>query len=795
MIKAQFKSYGSYVTDSIYQWDLNQELSISGLVMSSAPVIAYSSKAVKKAIIVQSKIIDGVINCDIPNALLQFDNDITAHLCSLESKQYKAVEKMIIPVIKRAMPADYLFTDNVPILTYEAIEADIQQLYNLGKSYTDTVKNEIKVERERINKLISSRTFSENYIQSNAVFHAYNGISSGDPDPDDSYNYEGTSGQHTMPAYKNFTVGELHLAEKQSNEKVRMLKEGLFIFDLRVKISGTGSLDIEVRVNDTSQRYNSQLTTAQSTAEVKIFTYILYLKENDLVSFYGTPQNRASINAHVADVNCYAIDWKGKAQISDCSKEVSDIRVGLDGTIYDTAGQAVREQLKKKDNEINVISENLDDFTLEIEGKNINSSDNEIGYINDDGTLKNYADCWRSKDFISVKQNGNICTCQISEMNNVIKVCQYDKNKLFIKFSNLYMTRHHAPDIVTNIILDDNIAYIKLTASGINETNTLDKSKTAIYYFDGINYPLTYIDYTPPERVVDAEKVYKDGKIIKIPTKTSELINDSNFISANGDMDIKATVIFDFDAGARYDDRAKILEENGLTGTFHFNGNSGNEDLVNNSIPLYMKGGHDVSLYGGVGKQPTTYIGEDAEKTWYEYIKSGVEWFEKHGIFLGTMYACHNNKSSVGILNACKKLGFKFVRCAYSVVSGETWDTDKDCIYYNTGSNSPYEMPMHFYGMDKSFEEIKSAIDDAVAKGQTICLFTHTLAETTEGISMSKTIFRQVVEYVKSLKDAGSVDVLNAREYYDKYNSVDGEKRKYNRVMAGITSLSKVEFS
>lgn len=35
-------------------------------------------------------------------------------------------------------------------------------------------------------------------------------------------------------------------------------------------------------------------------------------------------------------------------------------------------------------------------------------------------------------------------------------------------------------------------------------------------------------------------------------------------------------------------------------------------------------------------------------------------------------------------------------------------------------------------------------------------------------------------------------DVLNAREYYDKYNQIDGEHRQYNRMMAGITVLSKV---
>lgn len=439
--------------------------------------------------------------------------------------------------------------------------------------------------------------------------------------------------------------------------------------------------------------------------------------------------------------------------------------------------------------DIGELKSDIDNVTIEIEGKNINSSENEIGYIDDDGTLRNYQDCWRSKDFISVKQNGNICAYQISYMNNVVRVCQYDKNKLFIKYSDLYMTGHHNSGVVTNIILSDDIAYIKLAGNNINETNTLDKSKTAIYYFDGINYPLEYIEYVPPKKVVDVKKVYDNGKAIKIPTKVSELENDSNFISANGDMDIKATIMFDFDAGETYDDRAKILEENGLVGTFHFNLNY----IPNNSIPLYMKGGHDVSLYGGLGEKPTLYIGEEAENKWYEYIKAGVEWFEKHGIYLGTMYACHVNKGSVGIFNACKKLGFKFVRCSYSVVSGETWDTDADCIYYNTGTNSPYKMPVFGCGMDKSFDEIKTAIDSAVTNNQTICLFTHTLAETTEGISMSKTIFRQVVEYVKSLKDAGSVDVLNAREYYDKYNQIDGEKRKYNRAMAGITNLYKVK--
>lgn len=112
MIKANFNTYASYVTDSLYQWDLNQILSVSGLNLSVAPEVHFSNANMDKAIVRQATMSNHVVSVQIPNSLLQDPLTIYAHIGIYEGDKFKIVEKVEIPVIPKERPIDYQIQDS-----------------------------------------------------------------------------------------------------------------------------------------------------------------------------------------------------------------------------------------------------------------------------------------------------------------------------------------------------------------------------------------------------------------------------------------------------------------------------------------------------------------------------------------------------------------------------------------------------------------------------------------------------------------------------------------------------------
>lgn len=122
MIKVNFEAYNNYITDSLYQWDINQSLNISGLNLTTAPEVHFANANMERAIVRPSVLNDGTVTVLIPNSLLQEALPIKAYVGIYEGDAFKVIESIKIPVIAKERPTDYSFVDDAnEIYSYNEI--------------------------------------------------------------------------------------------------------------------------------------------------------------------------------------------------------------------------------------------------------------------------------------------------------------------------------------------------------------------------------------------------------------------------------------------------------------------------------------------------------------------------------------------------------------------------------------------------------------------------------------------------------------------------------------------------
>ena len=149
-IRANFTAYGTYVTDSLYQWDINRTLIVNGLNLDQAPEIHFYNSNMEKAIVRQATLDNGVATVTIPNALLQEALTIKADVCIYEDDVRKTIENIEIPVKAKARPLDYVFEDDGgEIYSYNELKQKLNIAFT-ALSDAKAIYNELKDEYGRI---------------------------------------------------------------------------------------------------------------------------------------------------------------------------------------------------------------------------------------------------------------------------------------------------------------------------------------------------------------------------------------------------------------------------------------------------------------------------------------------------------------------------------------------------------------------------------------------------------------------------------------------------------------------
>lgn len=109
----------------MYQWEQGQYISISGLGVSTAPHVSFSSVATSKAITISSEIIEDNVLVAVPNSMLKERHNVLVHVVEVTSTTSTVIDAFKINVLSRVEPADYVDQADINISDFSDYIAEV----------------------------------------------------------------------------------------------------------------------------------------------------------------------------------------------------------------------------------------------------------------------------------------------------------------------------------------------------------------------------------------------------------------------------------------------------------------------------------------------------------------------------------------------------------------------------------------------------------------------------------------------------------------------------------------------
>ena len=131
MIDVAFKGDETIIKSDqhVYQWDTGQKIMVSCLGNSSINQVHFSFNGLKTAYPVNVTNSSGTVTVNIPNIVLRYGKDVYMYLCIKNTNgTVVTIKTVIIPVIKRNMPENYMYDDDETVaVKLDELQTEIQR--------------------------------------------------------------------------------------------------------------------------------------------------------------------------------------------------------------------------------------------------------------------------------------------------------------------------------------------------------------------------------------------------------------------------------------------------------------------------------------------------------------------------------------------------------------------------------------------------------------------------------------------------------------------------------------------
>lgn len=504
---------------------------------------------------------------------------------------------------------------------------------------------------------------------------------------------------------------------------------------------------------------------------------VLKNKEGEQV-FPATTADQVSWNKNT---NLKQMMAKQDARISNLAKlpsgstkgdaELQDIRTGEDGTVYDNAGEAVRQQ-------IGSLKESLDNVEIDIYEKSLNLFNPQ--------TIKSNTSLINWKPQVTNNTLGNCTYKSNTQSVNGPIACKGNESYTFFKNNN------DKTGVIANItpcimFFDAEKKYI----SHIENVCTVITPENACYYMIAYNNNNSVVmiiktnDSTLTKFIEfgNTLKVYNKNEIEKQKEEIrSEIRSDGK----------KSYVLLNFDDASTIctDGRYELVKEKyGFVFTAALGiASNGNADLKRQDIKKLLGSGCDIGIYSMYGwTNEMNPNNKNEEANWELYVKTATELSQSAGVYNPTVWMSRQNKTGTVLNNVLKKYGYKVCR-------GYKYDTDESVktVINHWDKDDFNAVCIELYPNTKN--TVLKQIDYAIENDCDISILTHhfydTEDEANKNYSATKEIYIEILDRIKQYVDAGKCEVVTYRDWYRRRANNDGYNNDYERQQKNIAKIN-----